>query len=148
MTFVLLGSKAVLVHLRQAERGVKPEVPAESDEILNQDVSVKFDHGFSTDGSNRFMVRFQISMTIHKKPKTLLDVEFISEFKATEPLTEDDKKSHYVTRNAPAIAFPFLRSYVAHITLLAGYGSVMMAPINFAKDFPVEPAEMPSDVTL
>jgi len=62
-----------------------------------------------------------------------LDLEYFSEFEAGRELSDEDKQSHYIYRNAPAIAFPFLRSYVAHITLLAGYNPIILDPVDFTK---------------
>jgi preprotein translocase subunit SecB len=107
-------------------------------------VSIKIDHGFTASDDKMFMVRFRLEVWISHEPPTRLEVSFVSEFESGKALTDEDRQSHFVRRNAPAIAFPFLRSYVAHITLLAGYKPLILAPLNFAKDSTLEPGEDPS----
>lgn len=68
-----------------------------------------------------------------KEIKTGLDLEYISFFKADTALTEEFKASPIPSVNAPAIAYPFLRSFVSTLTLNAGYSPVVLPTVNFQK---------------
>jgi preprotein translocase subunit SecB len=84
---------------------------------------------FEEDQNNSFIVEFRLEMTIENSHRLI--VQYASEF-VTDPEFDDDfKKSGFVRINAPAIAFPFIRSYVAHITLIAGFESVILPSVNF-----------------
>jgi preprotein translocase subunit SecB len=62
-----------------------------------------------------------------------LKMKFISWFKTSESITDEFKTSNFTLINAPAIAFPYLRSAVSVITMTAGYGSVILPTLNFVK---------------
>ncbi len=62
-----------------------------------------------------------------------LELEFISTFKLEELITDKFKNSHFPIINAPAIAYPFLRSYVSFLTLNSGSKAAILPSINFAQ---------------
>lgn len=63
-------------------------------------------------------------------------MEFI--FSTDCEITDDLKNSDFIKINAAAIAYPFLRSFVANLTLQAGYPSVILPTINFVSFFEEE----------
>lgn len=62
-----------------------------------------------------------------------LEVEYQATFEADEPITEKFRSSNYPKINAPAIAYPFLRSFVSTVTVNAGYESVLLPTVNFVE---------------
>jgi preprotein translocase subunit SecB len=52
-------------------------------------------------------------------------------FKTQNPIDEDFRTSSFVKINAPAIAFPFLRSFITTITVNAGYNAIILPSVNF-----------------
>lgn len=44
----------------------------------------------------------------------------------------DDYKSNLFTINAPAIAFPYVRAYIASLTAQSGVGSIMLPTFNLS----------------
>lgn len=106
---------------------------------------IKFAIMFDDAEASVFFIRFSIDLLIENTPKTGLSVDYVSRFECSKPLTEAEKTSHFVTRNAPAIAFPFLRSYIAHVGLMAGYTPIVLPPINFAGDVVVAVDEASSN---
>ncbi len=54
-------------------------------------------------------------------------------FKTSEKIDDNFKFSDFPIINAPAIAFPFLRSLVSTITLNSGYSPVILPSINFVE---------------
>lgn len=137
MNFRLAGSKATRVHLRELGEG--------EDHWKTGKADIKFAIMFDDAESSIFFIRFSIDLLIENSPKTGLSVDYVSRFECSKPLTVEEKTSHFVTRNAPAIAFPFLRSYIAHVGLMAGYTPIVLPPINFAGDVVVAVDEPTSD---
>jgi preprotein translocase subunit SecB len=62
-----------------------------------------------------------------------IDLSALAYFSTSEIITEEFKKSDWVTINAPAIAFPFLRSYVSTITLNSGVSPIILPAFNFTR---------------
>lgn len=60
-----------------------------------------------------------------------LQVDYFARFKTSEPIQEDFKQSAFPNVNASAIAFPFLRSFVATLILNAGYNPIFLPSVNF-----------------
>ena len=62
-----------------------------------------------------------------------LNVIFGAVFGTSESIDEDFKESDFVKINSPAIAFPFLRSFISNLTLNAGLSPFILPAYNFAK---------------
>jgi preprotein translocase subunit SecB len=78
---------------------------------------------------NTFAVVFN-SKIIHPKDFELI-IEHVTWFKTSESIDQAFKESDFPKINAPAIAFPFLRSLVATITTNSGYRPAFLPSINF-----------------
>ena len=55
-------------------------------------------------------------------------------FGTSEPIDEDFKESDFVKINSPAIAFPYLRSFISTLTLNAGLPPLILPAYNFTKE--------------
>ncbi|MHC0023216.1 hypothetical protein [Enterobacter vonholyi] len=84
-------------------------------EALNKEFVISF--GFELVSGNKFKLNF-----VHN---------FF--FEADEIITEDFLKSHYTSVNAPAIAYPYVRAFVATLLLNAGLESVLLPAVNFVE---------------
>lgn len=60
-----------------------------------------------------------------------LTAKYVSIFKTSDKIDDKFRASEFTTINAPAIAFPFLRSFVATITLNSGFTPAILPSINF-----------------
>lgn len=78
-----------------------------------------------------YAVNFQVSLA-NIQTGFALEVEAIAFFRSTEIINESFLQSPFVKLNSPAIAFPFLRSYITTVTANAGYNAIVLPPINFA----------------
>lgn len=87
-------------------------------------------NGLSASNRNEFFVGFKVMLT---DPKFRLKVEMHFSFETDEPVTEEFKKSSFLKINAPAIAFPYLRSYISTLTMLSGFDTVVLPSVNFVK---------------
>jgi preprotein translocase subunit SecB len=55
-------------------------------------------------------------------------------FETSEPIDEEFKTSKFVTMSSPAIAFPFVRSFVNTIATNSGHGQLILPAFNFTKN--------------
>lgn len=79
--------------------------------------------------SNKFCIIFDLHI---KHPGDFeLKTKYVSVFSTSENIDEEFKNSAFTKINAPAIAFPFMRSFVATITLNAGFSPAILPSINF-----------------
>lgn len=78
-----------------------------------------------------FQIKFYIKVT--DSSKFNLDIEYISEFITDESINDDFLISDFAKINAPAIAYPYLRSFISILALNAGYGSIYLPSINFVE---------------
>jgi preprotein translocase subunit SecB len=74
---------------------------------------------------------YDIHLTIDLKSEDGLDVSvlIIGFFDFKEVLKTGNLNSYFYI-NAPAIIFPFLRSYIASLTALSGCSTVILPPMN------------------
>lgn len=79
---------------------------------------------------NIFGIGFRVSF---KQDGYSLKVEMRFFFETDEIITDEFKNSSFPVINAPAIAFPYLRSFLSIITMQSGYPPVMLPSINFVE---------------
>ncbi|WP_018478139.1 protein-export chaperone SecB [Pontibacter roseus] len=62
-----------------------------------------------------------------------LEIEATAIFESDKEVNDDFLGSGFAKVNAPAIAFPYLRSFISTLTLNAGYTPVILPSVNFTK---------------
>jgi len=92
--------------------------------------SLKVAQIFPEEDKNQFVVIFDVNLK-----DVLFDIELEAAYVFTvdEEITEDFKFSDFPKINAPAIAFPYIRSYISYLTLQSGFEPVILPSINFVK---------------
>lgn len=85
---------------------------------------------YPEDKDNIFGVGFRVSL---KQDEYTLDAEMRFFFETDEAITDEFKKSAFPSVNAPAIAFPYLRSYLSIVTMQSGFAPLMLPSINFVE---------------
>ncbi|KWU51857.1 protein-export chaperone SecB [Pseudomonas palleroniana] len=94
----------------------------------------------SLKGSATFKARVEFSeknffvvfaLTLHLDEEVVIKLGYKSRFETDNEIDEEFKSSNFPYVNAPAIAYPFLRAFVANITLSSGYAPVMLPSVNF-----------------
>ncbi len=108
---------------------------ADNINLISKEVNVDnfefgFDVGFSEDESHTFIVKFKVRVSSSAESYEL-SVGYTSFFETEEAITDDFKDSSFIKINAPAIAYPFLRSFISTLTLNAGYEPILIPTINF-----------------
>lgn len=71
-----------------------------------------------------------------------LRVEFHGIFRTDVPIDEKFKQSKFPVVNAPAIAFPFLRAFIANFLISVGCNPILLPSFNFTT-FEAEVGEFP-----
>ena len=94
------------------------------EEIEKDNFSLKFTNGYSEEDEKSFILEFTISIS-KKKEAFTLDLVYVGFFETPEPINEDFRSSAFTSVNAPAIVYPFMRSFVNTVTVNAGMDSVI-----------------------
>lgn len=99
----------------------------------NLDFKLQTVVSFNEDSGKIFIVEFTAEFK-NKTPneKFNLKVKFLTIFQTKEIIDEEFKGSFFSQANAPAIAFPFLRSFITTLISNAGYSPIIISSINFA----------------
>lgn len=81
--------------------------------------------------SNReFHIPFKISI---KDADFIISSTVVYVFEVDKEIDEEFKNSPFVSINAPAIAFPYLRAFLSNFTLQAGFQPIVLPSINFVE---------------
>lgn len=108
-------------------------------ESIEQDSSLTQQHNeldlqvgqfYPEDKDNILGVGFLVSF---KQDSYALRAEMRFFFETDDIITDEFKNSTFPVINAPAIAFPYLRSFLSTITMQSGYPPVMLPSINFVE---------------
>ena len=90
---------------------------------------IDFEVGYDDTPTDIFYIIFDLKLE-HPTDFKLL-VKYVCVFKTSETIDSEFKESDFTVINAPAIAFPFLRSFIATITLNSGFTPAILPSINF-----------------
>ena len=91
--------------------------------------SFGFANGYSKNELDLFIVKFDVKIESERGYE--LKLLYVAEFQVDSEITDDFKESHFPKVNAPAIAYPYLRSYVSFVILNSGYEPLILPTINF-----------------
>lgn len=98
-------------------------------EGLDDNFNLKYTPAFAVDSKNKFVVKFDVKLT--SENGVAIALEYAGLFETTEEMTDQFKEGKFVNINAPAITFPYLRSFVTTFTVNAGLKPVILPTINF-----------------
>jgi len=102
-----------------------------SKEKLNIAIDVRL--GFNDEKQKNYSVIFDIK--INDDPNNLsLIIKCIALFETKIPITNEFKESTFIKINSPAIAFPFLRSFINTLTTNAGINPIILPAFNFSSE--------------
>ncbi len=96
--------------------------------------------GMSETDENQFAVIFEIGLA-NKRKTFKFKLKATAHFESGEKITSNFATSPFARINAPAIAFPYVRTFISNFTLNIGYNPVMLPSFNFvemAKEFTKE----------
>ena len=90
----------------------------------------------------RFSVRFEVSVEGPDKSYSLI-VKTLAFFECDEAYDDDFSKSTFFRMNAPAIAYPYVRSFISTLTLNAGIPPLILPTYNFVNSPMTDVVESP-----
>ena len=87
---------------------------------------------FDEEDKKKFAIAFQIGLN-NEDNSFKLEVKAIAHFIANIELDQNFEQSAFVKINAPAIAFPYVRTFISNLTLNTGYNPIVLPSFNFVK---------------
>lgn len=106
---------------------------------FNNDYILDFNHNiFGLDEpkgeseSRIFVVEFNARIS-NTTQSLVLTTKFHVVFQSEHPVTKEYLESPGIRINTPAIAFPFLRSFITTVSANAGYPPIILPSINFVR---------------
>ena len=105
------------------------ELESSKSNVKSLSVFTKFPNSDSV--SRDFLVTFEIVLSLSQG--YLLEIEHSSIFTSNVNLDKKFQESNFPKVNAPAIAYPFLRTFIANFLLNSGYEPIILPSINFTK---------------
>jgi preprotein translocase subunit SecB len=127
MEMSLIELRSMEVELVAADLG-NPKLITKIEESPDQ-YKLAYDVIFPSDDLRSFAVVFECAVRVTNLKQ--LRVVYLGRFETSEDIDEEFKQSHYTGMNAPAICYPFLRSYIGQMLLISGYKPVMLPTMNF-----------------
>lgn len=83
--------------------------------------------------ANTFVINFKIEATLAASDGVAINCDYWAYFKCDQQLTSSFLESHFASVNAPAIAYPYLRSFITNALVNAGYPAVYLPTVNFVE---------------
>lgn len=108
-----------------------------SDEYINgklpTDVNLNIDKKARKNATadNEFELNLILEIS-SKEDDTNIRCNFIGYFSSDDAISKSFLESTFVSINAPAILFPFIRAYISTVTINAGLNPIILPTINFA----------------
>lgn len=112
-------------------------VPPGVDDLPDSEVGLSHKVVFDDKLNRAFMVVLQLRLASAKDHDLRLHVDAVALFNTDKPIDEPFKSSALAHVNAPAIAFPFLRSFMASFTVNAGIPRMLLPSVNFHQVYKV-----------
>lgn len=98
--------------------------------VADDELSMKVGQSYSASNDRLFVVGFKVAV---RQKDYSIHMEMRFSFEADATITDEFKRSTFPTVNAPAIAFPYLRSFLSIFTMQAGFQPVMLPSVNFVE---------------
>lgn len=96
------------------------------------ETTLNVDNTFSSESKTEFTINFYIK--IENKDKSFyLKLKAIAQFNTKENIEDEFKTSPFILINAPAIAFPYVRTFISNLTLNMGYNPILLPTFNFVE---------------
>jgi preprotein translocase subunit SecB len=99
-----------------------------SDEL---EANVEYAVRFNDDEPKMYIVEFKVQMK-DKEKDINFSLKAIALFESENEIDDDFKNSSFANQNSPAIAFPFVRSFISTFTTNAGLEPIILPSFNFA----------------
>lgn len=105
--------------------------PSDPELMKSIEVEVGVSTGFNKEDFTHYTVNFDVSIN-NKIESIKLSVKAMGLFETNSEMDEEFKTSGLVQINSPAIAFPFVRSFINTLTTNAGMQPIILPAFNFS----------------
>lgn len=119
------------------------KVDVDNVQEIDNHLNLQYGNAFSEQTTNTFQVFFELEIYVKKDCKLLdidqknvshkMEIKFIALFRTDESIKSDFRNSDFPKVNAPAIAYPFLRSFIGTFLLNGGFEPVLLPSFNFSE---------------
>lgn len=116
-----------------------PEFKVNSSDFLTDkqteevQMNLEYATAFPAINDNTFIIKFTLNLNSKTNDFNAI-FKMVALFQVNGDVDEEFKKSDFVQLNAPAIAFPYLRSFITTVTTNAGFMPVILPSINISKN--------------
>ena len=108
------------------------ENPFDEQTIEKLNIKIAIKAGFGTEQINKFSINFDVFIKSKNNDfKIILNATGL--FETTIKIDAEFKNSNFVKSSAPAIVFPFIRSYINTLTSSSGIPPLILPSFNFTK---------------
>jgi preprotein translocase subunit SecB len=123
-----------LLHTRALDLSLQASNIVEQDQVQwsFKHQILLIDQPQSDDEQRIFIVEFDLRLATNKGT-FMMTTKYHVTFQAEKPVTPEYLESPTIKVNAPAIAYPFVRSFVATVITNAGYPAIYLPSVNFVK---------------
>ena len=84
---------------------------------------------------NKFIVAFSLTIVSDNPERMSIEILCHALFETSDVISNEFKASYFANVNAPAIAFPFVRSFVQTLSINMGVAPIILPSYNFAQAF-------------
>ena len=119
------------------ERFFVPNVEMNFNSIIDEEtietisIEIEFGIGYDENTKDIYSTNFEINIQSENK-ELFLKLTAIAFFKTSNEIDKEFLESNFVQVNSPAIAFPFIRSYINTITTNSGIPPIILPSFNFS----------------
>jgi preprotein translocase subunit SecB len=115
-------------------KSLKYKIENENENDISEDleISLKVSSVFDDENDKNYLVNFKLEIK-SKDEDLVIKVNAFGLFSTLDAITDEFKLSSFVKVSSPAIAFPFLRSYINTITTNSGISPIILPSFNFTK---------------
>lgn len=115
-------------------KSLKYKIENENENDISEDleISLKVSSVFDHENDKNYLVNFKLEVK-SKDEDLVIKVNAFGLFSTLDAITDEFKLSSFVKVSSPAIAFPFLRSYINTITTNSGISPIILPSFNFTK---------------
>ena len=101
--------------------------------------NLSFSPVYTDNDKKTFFILFDLEISDFKsdskeKSQGLFSLRFVAHFKCENDIDDEFKGSRFPIVNAPAIAYPYLRSFVCNYFVSAGYNAINLPAYNFVNN--------------
>lgn len=117
------------LHLEEESKIQNLAIEHNAETSSNSPFNLSYSVGYDEELPKTFAVRFDI--LVNSTQGFGLKVEFIALFDCDEEVDEAFVDGPFPRINAPAIAYPYIRSFISILILNAGYDPIILPTVNF-----------------